>query len=227
MSDHTKTNLITLTRHVFQDQVENHKEASGDLTLLLTAIQLGCKFVASNVRKASLISMYVSLFLAQFLFAGCLVFCSVFLLLHATRNDSSMKTKHSITNEPMNKRISLLMNRNAKTHASLFFFLIYSPFRYRTGLANSSNVQGEEQKKLDVIANEIFVNALRSSGKVAVMVSEEDEEAIFVESQYQGKYCVVFDPLDGSSNIDCGVSIGTIFGIYKVVSPLIAMTFLY
>lgn len=109
----------------------------------------------------------------------------------------------------------------------LFFFLIYSPFRYRTGLANSSNVQGEEQKKLDVIANEIFVNALRSSGKVAVMVSEEDEEAIFVESQYQGKYCVVFDPLDGSSNIDCGVSIGTIFGIYKVVSPLIAMTFLY
>lgn len=89
---------------------------------------------------------------------------------------------------------------------------------YRTGLANSSNVQGEEQKKLDVIANEIFVNALRSSNKVAVMVSEEDEEAIIVETQYRGKYCVVFDPLDGSSNIDCGVSIGTIFGIYKVVS---------
>jgi fructose-1,6-bisphosphatase I len=59
MSDPSKTNLITLTRHVFQDQVENYKEASGDLTLLLTAIQLGCKFVASNVRKASLISMYV------------------------------------------------------------------------------------------------------------------------------------------------------------------------
>ncbi|KAG0338255.1 Fructose-1,6-bisphosphatase [Podila horticola] len=142
MSDPSKTNLITLTRHVFQDQVENYKEASGDLTLLLTAIQLGCKFVASNVRKASLISM--------------------------------------------------------------------------TGLANSSNVQGEEQKKLDVIANEIFVNALRSSNKVAVMVSEEDEEAIIVETQHRGKYCVVFDPLDGSSNIDCGVSIGTIFGIYKV-----------
>jgi len=73
MSDHTKTNLITLTRHVFTDQVENHKEASGDLTLLLTAIQLGCKFVASNVRKASLISMYVSLsrplcFLFSFVF---------------------------------------------------------------------------------------------------------------------------------------------------------------
>jgi len=93
-------------------------------------------------------------------------------------------------------------------------------------LANSSNIQGEEQKKLDVIANEIFVNALRSSGKVAVMVSEEDEEAIFVESQHQGKYCVVFDPLDGSSNIDCGVSIGTIFGIYKVVSLLLSVFFI-
>lgn len=62
------------------------------------------------------------------------------------------------------------------------------------------------------------MNALRSSNKVAVMVSEEDEDAIFVEDQHRGKYCVVFDPLDGSSNIDCGVSIGSIFGIYKVVS---------
>jgi len=84
MSDHTKTNLITLTRHVFQDQVENYKEASGDLTLLLTAIQLGCKFVASNVRKASLISMYVLLLLAPFLFAGCIVsFCLICFTRHA------------------------------------------------------------------------------------------------------------------------------------------------
>lgn len=115
----------------------------------------------------------------------------------------------------MNKRISC--NEQEKLISFLLMLLLFFPHN-RTGLANSSNVQGEEQKKLDVIANEIFVNALRSSGKVAVMVSEEDEEAIFVESQYQGKYCVVFDPLDGSSNIDCGVSIGTIFGIYKVVS---------
>ncbi|KAG0240228.1 fructose-1,6-bisphosphatase [Mortierella sp. GBAus27b] len=142
MADHKNTNIITLTRHVFQNQVENHSEATGDLTLLLTAIQLGCKFVASNVRKASLINI--------------------------------------------------------------------------TGLANTSNIQGEDQKKLDVIANEIFVNALRSSNKVAVMVSEEDEEAIFVQAEQRGNYCVVFDPLDGSSNIECGVSIGTIFGIYRV-----------
>ncbi|XP_057446096.1 fructose-1,6-bisphosphatase, cytosolic [Lotus japonicus] len=84
------------------------------------------------------------------------------------------------------------------------------------GLAGETNVQGEEQKKLDVLSNEVFIKALISSGRTRILVSEEDEEAIFVEPSKRGKYCVVFDPLDGSSNIDCGVSIGTIFGIYMV-----------
>lgn len=88
------------------------------------------------------------------------------------------------------------------------------------GVAGNTNVQGEDQKKLDVLSNEIMINALRASGKTAVLVSEEDEDAIFVNDQAgasaQGKYCVVFDPLDGSSNIDAGVNIGTIFGIYLV-----------
>ncbi|KAM1092781.1 hypothetical protein ACFX19_020314 [Malus domestica] len=82
------------------------------------------------------------------------------------------------------------------------------------GLAGETNVQGEEQKKLDVLSNQVFVKALTSSGRTCILVSEEDEEAIFVESSKRGRYIVVFDPLDGSSNIDCGVSIGTIFGIY-------------
>jgi fructose-1,6-bisphosphatase I len=87
-----------------------------------------------------------------------------------------------------------------------------------TGLANEVNIQGEEVKKLDVVANLTFINALRSSGMTAILVSEENEREILVEDQvYSGrKYCVVFDPLDGSSNIDAGVSIGSIFGIYKV-----------
>ncbi|KAE8654376.1 Fructose-1,6-bisphosphatase, cytosolic [Hibiscus syriacus] len=84
------------------------------------------------------------------------------------------------------------------------------------GLAGETNVQGEEQKKLDVLSNEIFVKALISSGRTCILVSEEDEEAIFVDQSKRGRYIVVFDPLDGSSNIDCGVSIGTIFGIYLV-----------
>ncbi|XP_062028061.1 fructose-1,6-bisphosphatase, cytosolic-like isoform X1 [Rosa rugosa] len=84
------------------------------------------------------------------------------------------------------------------------------------GLAGETNVQGEEQKKLDVLSNEVFIKALISSGRTCILVSEEDEEATFVEPSKRGRYIVVFDPLDGSSNIDCGVSIGTIFGIYMV-----------
>lgn len=87
----------------------------------------------------------------------------------------------------------------------------------RVGLAGETNVQGEEQKKLDVLSNDIMVNALRASGKTAVLVSEELEEAIIIDPKNRGRYCVVFDPLDGSSNIDAGVNIGTIFGIYKIV----------
>ncbi|KAG6549115.1 hypothetical protein Mapa_009341 [Marchantia paleacea] len=84
------------------------------------------------------------------------------------------------------------------------------------GLAGETNVQGEEQKKLDVLSNEVFVKALTSSGRTNILVSEEDEDAIVVPEKLRGRYCVVFDPLDGSSNIDCGVSIGTIFGIYML-----------
>lgn len=84
------------------------------------------------------------------------------------------------------------------------------------GQAGSSNVQGEDQKKLDIISNEVFKNVLRKTGQCAVLVTEEEEEPIIIEGPQRGDYCVVFDPLDGSSNIECGVSIGTIFGIYKV-----------
>ena len=87
----------------------------------------------------------------------------------------------------------------------------------RIGQAGSSNVQGEDQKKLDILSNDIMINSLRASGKCAVLVSEENEEPIFIDTAHRGRYCVVFDPLDGSSNIDAGVNIGTIFGVYKCV----------
>ena len=85
------------------------------------------------------------------------------------------------------------------------------------GIAGNTNVQGEEQKKLDVLANDLFVNMLRSSYTTCLLVSEEDDDAIKVDSEKQGDYVVCFDPLDGSSNIDCLVSIGSIFSIYKKV----------
>jgi len=70
-------------------------------------------------------------------------------------------------------------------------------------------------KKLDILSNENFINCLRFSTKASVLVSEEDEEPIVLTDASSAKYAVVFDPLDGSSNIDCNVSVGSIFGIYK------------
>jgi len=84
------------------------------------------------------------------------------------------------------------------------------------GVEGSTNVQGEQVKKLDVLSNELFINMLKSSYTCALLVSEENDTAIEVETVRQGRYVVTFDPLDGSSNIDCLVSIGSIFGVYKL-----------
>jgi fructose-1,6-bisphosphatase I len=87
------------------------------------------------------------------------------------------------------------------------------------GTAGNRNVQGEEQQKLDVIANETFKNCLNRTGRVCVMGSEEDEDVIPVPPEYPvGKYAVLFDPLDGSSNIDVNAAVGTIFSIYRRIS---------
>ncbi|KAF3817902.1 hypothetical protein GH733_013751 [Mirounga leonina] len=83
------------------------------------------------------------------------------------------------------------------------------------GIAGSTNVTGDQVKKLDVLSNDLVINVLKSSFATCVLVSEEDKHAIIVEPEKRGKYVVCFDPLDGSSNIDCLASIGTIFGIYK------------
>lgn len=85
-----------------------------------------------------------------------------------------------------------------------------------TGLAGSSNTTGDDQKKLDVIGNDLFIAAMRSSGKCAVLVSEEEEEAIYFTEHKNARYAVACDPIDGSSNLDAGVSVGTIFGIHKL-----------
>ncbi|KAM8865812.1 fructose-1,6-bisphosphatase 1a [Synchiropus picturatus] len=83
------------------------------------------------------------------------------------------------------------------------------------GIAGSTNVTGDQVKKLDILSNDLIINMIKSSFTSCVLVSEENEKAIIVEPETRGKYIVCFDPLDGSSNIDCLVSIGTIFAIYK------------
>ncbi|KAJ3169684.1 hypothetical protein HDU87_000565 [Geranomyces variabilis] len=138
-----RTDFVTLTNDILSRQ-QRSKEATGDLTILLSAISSACKWISNVVRKAELMKVI--------------------------------------------------------------------------GVTGGTNVQNENVQKLDILSNEIMCNLLRDSGKTAILVSEEDDEAIFVEDSKRGHYCVCFDPLDGSSNIDCGVSIGTIFGIYRVKS---------
>ena len=88
-----------------------------------------------------------------------------------------------------------------------------------TGAFGSENVQGENQQKLDVIADIRFIRAFKNGGEVAAIVSEEKEEIIYTDNN-NSKYVVAIDPLDGSSNIDVNVSIGTIFSIYRRITPL-------
>ncbi|KAI8611675.1 fructose-1,6-bisphosphatase class 1/Sedoheputulose-1,7-bisphosphatase [Chytriomyces sp. MP71] len=150
-SEELRTDITTLTTHIIAQQQLSGKPATGDLSLLLSAIGSACKWISNVVRKAELLKVI--------------------------------------------------------------------------GATGVTNVQAETVQKLDILSNEIFINLLKGTGRAAVLVSEENEEvgfvfarferAIFVDSE-RGHYCVVFDPLDGSSNIDCGVSVGTIFGIYEM-----------
>ncbi len=90
-----------------------------------------------------------------------------------------------------------------------------------TGIAGGNNVQGEQQQKLDVIANEKFIRALAARGVACGIASEEEDNYVTFDEGHNkdAQYVVLMDPLDGSSNIDVNVSVGTIFSIYKRISP--------
>jgi fructose-1,6-bisphosphatase I len=85
------------------------------------------------------------------------------------------------------------------------------------GETGEINTHGEQQKKMDVYANEQFISALQSGGECCIVVSEENDEHVYIDSEISkdAKYIVAIDPLDGSSNIDVNVSVGTIFSIYR------------
>ena len=91
------------------------------------------------------------------------------------------------------------------------------------GAAGDTNVQGEDQQKLDVLANEKFIQSLTNREIVCGIASEEEDDFIQINSNdknHQNKYVVLIDPLDGSSNIDVNVSVGTIFSVYRRVTPI-------
>jgi fructose-1,6-bisphosphatase I len=90
------------------------------------------------------------------------------------------------------------------------------------GAQGNTNIQGESQQKLDVLADEAFIDYFSSSGVICGFASEENDNFVAFNSERAafGSYVVLFDPLDGSSNIDVNVSIGTIFSVYRRVSPI-------
>ena len=132
----------------------------------------------------------------------------------------------------LNELVSIMtaVERACKTISNL---VKKAPMSGLTGLeegGGSINVQGEEQKKLDVITNTVLKNALRFTGKMGVLASEEEDKPVGVTDDAQDlyeykkevvveegtKYVAVFDPLDGSSNVDANIPTGTIFGIFEV-----------
>ncbi|PID68438.1 MAG: class 1 fructose-bisphosphatase [Flavobacteriia bacterium] len=91
------------------------------------------------------------------------------------------------------------------------------------GAAGDTNIQGEQQQKLDVYANRVFINTFKRRDIVCGFASEEEDDFVIVSDQHGGnehKYIILVDPLDGSSNIDVNVSVGTIFSIYRRVTPV-------
>jgi len=91
-----------------------------------------------------------------------------------------------------------------------------------TGAAGETNIQGEEQQKMDIFANDAFIASLKNTGICGGIASEENDDIIIFEDELSlnGGYVVCMDPLDGSSNIDVNVSVGTIFSVYHRVSPI-------
>mmetsp|Transcript_27913 Transcript_27913/g.70003 ORF Transcript_27913/g.70003 Transcript_27913/m.70003 type:complete len:333 (+) Transcript_27913:71-1069(+) len=134
----------TLTHFILKEE-KHHPDATGELSILLHAIEIASKYISSKVRCAGLFNLF--------------------------------------------------------------------------GAQGVQNVQGENQLKLDVICNDAMIMSLKRSTTVSVMVSEEDEHPILIEENKNAKYCCAFDPLDGSSNVEANVSIGTIFGVYKKENP--------
>jgi fructose-1,6-bisphosphatase I len=112
--------------------------------------------------------------------------------------------------------LSTLLTHVALAARMISHEVAVAPLVGHTGDAGSSNVQGEKQQKLDIVADELFCEAMSHSGLVCTLVSEErDEPTHLVEGGENARYTVFYDPLDGSSNIDVNVTVGTIFGVYK------------
>ncbi|KAK3384285.1 fructose-1,6-bisphosphatase [Lasiosphaeria ovina] len=125
-------------------------------------------------------------------------------------------TEEQVKHKEATGDFTLLCHALQFSFKSIAYYIRRATLVNLTGLAGSMNTTGDEQKKLDVISNDLFIEAMRSSGKCALLVSEEEEEIIFFGDAKHARYALACDPIDGSSNLDAGVSVGTIFGIHKL-----------
>lgn len=111
---------------------------------------------------------------------------------------------------------TLLLNEIASACKAIAHEVHRGGLACNLGIAGSENIQGETQKKLDIITNKIFIKALDWTGHLAAMASEENDDIIPISPNHpRGKYLICYDPLDGSSNIDLNLSVGTIFSILR------------
>jgi len=134
-----------------------------------------------------------------------------------TRHLTEEQTKH----KEATGDFTLLCHALQFSFKSIAYYIRRATLINLTGLAGSSNTTGDDQKKLDVIGNDLFVAAMKGSGKCRALVSEEEEEVIYFDESPDARYVVACDPIDGSSNLDAGVSVGTIFGIMKLPDSVI------
>ncbi|KAK4164548.1 hypothetical protein QBC43DRAFT_344414 [Cladorrhinum sp. PSN259] len=125
-------------------------------------------------------------------------------------------TEEQVKHKEATGDFTLLCHALQFSFKSIAYYIRRATLVNLTGLAGSSNITGDDQKKLDVISNDLFIEAMRSSGKCALLVSEEEDNVIYFKDAEQARYAVACDPIDGSSNLDAGVSVGTIFAIHKL-----------
>ena len=121
--------------------------------------------------------------------------------------------------QPVDPQLASVVASMAAASVEIAAVLRVAPVAGQTGLAGATNVQGEAQKQLDVISNDIVVKHLGANSAVSILVSEELDEALHMQNQ--GRFLVATDPLDGSSNLDVNVTVGTIFSVLEASKGLL------
>jgi fructose-1,6-bisphosphatase I len=129
---------------------------------------------------------------------------------------NGLSLKQYLKNNAVDTKLSDLIIETALTTKEIAGKIDRAALEGALGLAGSENIQGEDQKKLDIITNEVMFDHLKTTGLLAGMGSEEMDDPMEIPNEFdRGDYLIFFDPLDGSSNIDVNISVGTIFSIIK------------